>query len=477
MLFKEAISINENNLNAIGQNSFMPKPKIAAILLMGGLSTRFKSSFPKQLHKIGGKPIFIHTLERFLQMNEITQVILPAPKKWKFEVEKELLTLQKKNKIQVICGGESRQQSSFLGLLACNPDTDYVIIHDAVRPFVSLEILRKNLEEVLLHKAIDTCIPSTDTLIRSSKNTWIQDIPPREQFLRGQTPQTFSFPLIVKAHKKALEEGVENSSDDCQLVLRLPHQVKIVEGSELNIKITTELDLFLAERLLSRSIEEFPAFLDSTVSNLKGKIFAVTGGTGDIGKALCKRLLELEAIPIAISTSAESFTADLTNHAETKAIFKAIHAKYGPLDGIINSIGTFSVKDFASLSQEEMEKTIASNLTSVIYCCQCIQLKKGGHIINVSSSSYSKGRKDYPIYSASKAAVVNFTQGLAEAMPDLFINVIVPERTNSTLRRANFPEEDTKLLLDPQEIADKIAKLLNSSNFTGTIIEVRKRHN
>ncbi len=454
----------------------MPKPKIAAILLMGGISVRFKSSLPKQLHKIGGKPIFIHTLERFLKMEEISQIILPIPKEWEPEISKELASIETTKKIKIIHGGSQRQESSYLGLLACDTDTDYVIIHDAVRPFVSVEILKQNIEAVIEHKAVDTCIPSTDTLIRFKEHSFIEEIPPREEFLRGQTPQTFSFSLILKAHKKATEDGVTNSSDDCKLILRLNHPVKIVEGSELNIKITTELDLFLAERLLSRAFEEPTSFMEEENSSLEGKTFAVTGATGDIGKAICKRLLELGAMAIPISKSAEGFPVDLTKHKETKAVFEAIYIKHGPLDGIINSIGTFSTKEFTTLSQEEIDQTISSNLTSIIYCCQAIRLKKGAHIINISSSSYSKGRKEYPIYSASKAAVVNFTQGLAEAMPDHFVNVVVPQRTNSTLRKNNFPEEEVSSLIEPTEIAEKITKLLSYPHLTGTIIEVRKKH-
>ena len=166
----------------------------------------------------------------------------------------------------------------------------------------------------------------------------------------------------------------------------------------------------------------------------------------------------------------------IPNYQEVKQLFQNIAKTHGSIDGLINGVGTLQIKEFHLLSQEEMQETINSNLMSIIYCCKCAQIKKGGHIINISSSSYSKGRKDYPIYSASKAAVVNFTQGLAEARPDLCINVIVPQRTNTSLRRTHFPLEDKNSLLQPEEIADKISSLLKSSSCTGSILEVRKKY-
>lgn len=443
---------------------------------MGGEGIRFNSSLPKQLHHIGGKPIFIHTLGQFLKMNCWSEIILPTPVKWIKEVQKEIASIPNNYLIRVIPGGATRQESSYLGLLACKSNTDYVVIHDGVRPFVTEEILQSNLDAVQVHKAVDTCISSADTLVHSKDGSSITTIPCRKELLRGQTPQSFSFQLILEAHKKALENCIENSSDDCSLVLALEHPVKIVSGNDLNIKITTELDLFLAEQILYRSFEESSPLSFTSSEDLTGKVFAVTGATGGIGQALCKKLIELGAIPIEISTSSLAFKTDLTKHEDTKKTFKDIHAKHGLIDGLINSIGTFEVKDFSSLSEQDIDKTIASNLTSVIYCCQSIQLKKGGHIVNISSSSYSRGRKDYPIYSASKAAVVNFTQGLAGVRPDLYVNVVVPQRTNTALRKANFPEEDTSSLLHPDEIAEKIAKLLKASSITGAILEVRKKH-
>lgn len=447
--------------------------KKAAILLSGGSGMRFGSALPKQFHRMSGKPIYLYTLETFLATKEFDTIILPVPKEWEEEVSSHIHSLNYQDIVTVISGGITRQDSSYLALLACPTDTDYVVIHDAVRPFVSKKIIQDNLKAVFIHKAVDTCISSTDTIVHSKTGDWLDEIPMRKEFLRGQTPQSFHFELILKAHKEARLNNIENASDDCSLVLRLGEPIKIVLGEDLNIKITTELDLFLAEQILSRAKPESEYSLKTP---LKGKYFAVTGATGGIGKALCKELSRLGATPLEISQTATFLQADLTKHAEVENLFKTIADIYGPIDGLINSVGTFQVKHFEALSEEEIQQTIHSNLTSVIYCCRYAQIKQGGHIVNISSSSYSKGRKDSLIYSASKAAVVNFTQGLAEVRPDLYVNVVVPQRTDTLLRRSQYPSEDQNSLIKPEEIAEKISSLLEHSGYTGSILEVRKKY-
>ncbi len=142
---------------------------INAILLMGGKGTRFKSALPKQFHLLAGKKIYIHTLERFLACELFDQIILVVPLEWKSEVEDELKSFPQ-DKIRVIAGGETRQDSSYLGLQACPKETQFVVIHDAVRPFVSEKILRENVHACQLYGAVDTCIPSADTIVHSKNS-------------------------------------------------------------------------------------------------------------------------------------------------------------------------------------------------------------------------------------------------------------------------------------------------------------------
>lgn len=440
-----------------------------AILLMGGTGQRFGSCLPKQFHHLSGKKIYLHTLERFLFSDLFEEIILVCPKDWVSQVLSDTSGYSSQ-KISIIEGGKTRQESSLLGLLACPLGTQIVVIHDAVRPFVSEEILKNNIKAAVEFGAVDTCIPSADTLVSSLDGVQIEEIPLRNTLLRGQTPQSFSYPLILNAHRAANEAGVRNSSDDCALVVRLQHPVHITLGSETNLKITSETDLILAEQLLR--LHPLPTSSIFPQETLCGKRFAITGGTGGIGTALTDILFEQGAIPILLSRSAPNFPVDLTSFSSTQETFQKIFAQYGPLDGLINCVGFLTVKPLHLLSQAEIDQLIATNLTSVIYSCHSAQIKPGGHIINLASSSYTRGRKNYAIYSSAKAAVVNFTQGLAEECPQLKINTIVPSRTKTSMRQHNFPNEDPSTLLTPGEVAKQIVFLLQTETITGSTIKI-----
>ena len=443
-----------------------------AILLMGGTGERFGSDIPKQFHRLAGKKIYLHTLEVFLETKLFEEIILVCPPLW-IESVKEDIKNYSSTHIVVTMGGISRQESSLKGLLACGKETQIVVIHDAVRPFISPEILKENVATARQYSAVDTCIPSADTLVHAPQKNCIATIPNRSEYLRGQTPQSFDYALILKSHLKAQEDGIQNCSDDCSLVLRQGHAVHIVAGNEQNIKITSELDLFVAEQMLRLRQASLSGLQGE--GSIAGKRIAVTGGTGGIGSALCRLLKEEGAIPIVLSRSAPDYAADLTSYSAALHAFDKILSEHGPLDGLINSIGLLKNCELNHLSSNEIDLLIATNLTGVIYSCKCAHLKKGAHIVNIASSSYARGRKNYAIYASAKAAVVNFTQGLAEEKPDLYINALVPQRTHTAMRLDNFPHENPSTLLDPHEVAKEILSLLKQTTLTGTIIEVRKK--
>ena len=438
--------------------------KITALLLMAGSGSRFESRIPKQFHRLAGKAIYQHTLARFIDSNLFDEILLVCSAERVEQMQKEVPP-----SVRVIAGGATRQESSYLGLLAAqNPDI--ICIHDAVRPFVSIEILRANIAKAKEYKAVNTCITSHDTLVYAPEHLQIQAIPLRHEFMRAQTPQTFHYPVILQAHQHALSKGLVNRTDDCSLVLDMGHPVHITAGNEENIKITTQLDLCLAEQILrlKRNV------LNSATSSLKGKRFIITGGTGGIGKALCTQLEKQGAHPIPLSRSSTPFAADLTSFSAADTIFQQIAEAYGPVEGLINSIGQLRLSPLALLSAQEIEEQLATNLKALIFCCKCARLKEGAHIVNIASSSYARGRKDFTIYASAKAAVVNFTQGLAEERPDLLVNAIVPQRTKTAMRLNNFNQEDPSSLLDPQEVAYQIISLLKSSDVRGSVIEIRK---
>lgn len=438
--------------------------RIGLVLLMGGRGCRFQSSIPKQFHRLSGKPIYQVTLEALVKPHLIDEIILVCHENWLDSVQKEIQTLKIKVPIRVVKGGASRQTSSYLGLLAFLTPPSIVLIHDAVRPFISEETIFQNILNAIEYGAVDTCIPSNDTLVFSQNGLQIDSIPPRHQLLRGQTPQTFSYPLILKAHS---ETKLIDATDDCRLVLEMNHPVHIIKGDEHNIKITNHLDLFIAEQLFRLNMQSNQNF---TPTNLSGKKIVIIGGTGGIGKVICEELKKLGACPIPLSRSTPYFSIDLKN---SKSIESAFHL-LGPIDGLINCAGFLKVSPLSTLSYEDIETHLDVNLKGLILACKFAQIKQGGHIINIASSSFTRGRKDLSLYSCAKAAVINFTQALSEERPDLKIHSVVPQRTKTPMRLENFPQEDLSSLLEPLEVAKAVISLLQDPYSTGLLIEVKK---
>lgn len=446
------------------------KTFVSALLLASGSGLRFQDDLPKQFHYLSGKKIYLHTLEAFINIPSIEEIILVCPSCFLKQVEEEISSYTHK-KIKIISGGRTRQESSYLGLLACNPLCTHIVIHDAVRPFVSKEIIEENISLCISYGACDTCIPSFDTIVHSKDKENIHDIPLRSEYYRGQTPQSFSYPLLKESHEKALEKGILDATDDCRLVLLNNHPIKLAKGSEENIKITTYLDLCYAEQILRFKASLIP--FDISSETLENKIFVVTGSTGGIGKEITLLLKSKKATVIELSRTS-SFSVDLTKEEETKVAFETISKTYGAIDGLINCIGYLKVENVDDLVSSEIDKLIASNFTSFVYSCKYCKIKDFGHIINLSSSSYIRGRKSYAIYSSMKAAVVNFTQALSLERPSLYINSLIPKRTDTPMRRENFPSEPHADLLSPKKVAECVLQTLLCKTLTGMAIEIKR---
>lgn len=213
-----------------------------AILLTAGSGTRMKNALPKQFIEVDNKPIFIYTIEKFI-MNEIDKIFLVINDSFKDLYNNYLQKFSIEN-IELIDGGNSRQESVFRAIkhleLFCN-DNDVIVIHDGARPLVSKKIITENIEKCLnLKTPISTVTNIVDTIVDKDYN-----LVDRNNLLKVQTPQTFSFKDIRFAHQKAFEEQIESSSDDIQLAKRFGLKINYVYGSRFNFKITEPEDLNL----------------------------------------------------------------------------------------------------------------------------------------------------------------------------------------------------------------------------------------
>ena len=425
---------------------------------MAGAGARFGSPIPKQFHRLAGRPIFLYALDTLRNSRLFGEILLVCHPDW-IDTARNLAP-----DVSIVAGGATRQESSYLGLKALRSRPELVLIHDAVRPFLTETIVKENLAKAAEFGAADTCIPTADTIVYTSEdNAFIESIPLRRRCLRGQTPQTFRTQLILEAHEAAILRGERDSTDDCRLV-RAP--IAIVAGTEENIKVTSDLDLLQAEQLM-RLRRAAPALFST--GSLQGKTFAVVGGTGGIGRAIVEALEREGAKALSLSRTAPN-PIDLLHPATIEKAFR----EAGTLSGLINCAGYLLVKPLEQLSLTEIEELLAVNLSGLILSCRHAQILLGGHIINIASSAYSRGRKDSSIYSSAKAAVVNFTQALAEERPDLHIHTVIPPRTNTPMRTKNFPNDNVQELIEPSAVAHSVIALLKDSASTGGLVEVRQ---
>ncbi|MGH4139234.1 2-C-methyl-D-erythritol 4-phosphate cytidylyltransferase [Clostridium sp.] len=228
-----------------------------AIILAGGKGTRMGIvDQPKQFIDIYGKPIVVHTIEAFDIHEQIDAIAVVCLKEWHEDI-KIWTRKYELNKIKwIVDGGETRQESVLNGLMAIEEDIspeDIVVIHDAARPLISHRIIIDNIEGAKKYGAVDTVIPASDTIIQSIDDHTISSIPVRKELYLGQTPQSFIYSTIYDAHKKASKSELQDSTDDCRLVLNYGKKVHLVNGDKLNFKITTMEDLLLLKSIIKMS--------------------------------------------------------------------------------------------------------------------------------------------------------------------------------------------------------------------------------
>ena len=223
--------------------------KVGAIIPAAGRGERIGASVAKQFLEIQGEPLLHHTLNVFNSCKLIDYVVLVMPQSDIEAVGKDWLS--KYQIIQeVVIGGEQRQDSVFNGFNSLEKETDIVVVHDGVRPFTTPQMITATVEAAQQQGAAITAIPVSDT-VKQAADGFVKQTLSRDGLWRVQTPQAFQCGLLQQAFKKAKKDSYYGT-DEGSLVEYLGERVKIVPGSELNIKITRKEDLVLGESLLSR---------------------------------------------------------------------------------------------------------------------------------------------------------------------------------------------------------------------------------
>lgn len=234
--------------------------QVYGVILAGGQGTRMgNSDKPKQFLEVGGRPILIHTVEKFAVNPDFQQIIVLAPKQW-LAYTKDIIKKYIRNheRIVIIEGGNTRNETimnavQYIEDAGCLTEDTIIVTHDSVRPFVTYRIIEENIRYAKECCACDTVIPASDTIVESRDGSFISNIPERKMMYQGQTPQSFKAKKLREIYKSLTEEERGILTDACKIYVLKNEPVHLVEGDVSNIKITYPHDLRVAEAILGGS--------------------------------------------------------------------------------------------------------------------------------------------------------------------------------------------------------------------------------
>ena len=452
-----------------------------AVVLAGGTGTRVGLSIPKQLIKVAGKPIIEHTISA-MQASAVVDEILVMMAPGYLDEVREIVRGGRYPKVSQILEGAGTRNDTTRAALAAMGDTECnVLLHDAVRPLVSQTILAANVEALKTYEAVDTAITSADTVIEvADESDTIADVLPRHRLRRGQTPQSFRLSTIRAAYEKAAQDPSFTATDDCTVVLRyLPEvPIAVVPGHERNMKVTEPIDVYIADKLFQLTSADTPAALTAEEyrGRLEGRTVVVFGGSYGIGGEIADLARKYGA---TLKTFSRSATAThVERRSDIAAAARAVLAETGRIDFVVNTAGVLPRGALADTSEETIFQATDVNYLAPIFIAQEFLphlAETAGSLLLFTSSSYTRGRSGYSLYSSAKAAVVNLTQALADewAGAGVRVNCVNPERTSTPMRVKAFGAEPPGTLLSSEAVASKSLDVLLSDQ-TGQVIDIRR---
>ncbi|WP_026378370.1 bifunctional cytidylyltransferase/SDR family oxidoreductase [Agromyces italicus] len=450
-----------------------------AVVLAGGIGVRVGLGMPKQLIRIAGKAIVEHTLEALEASPLVDEVLVMMNAGSIHELDHLKLDPRFTKLTAVLPGGETRNDTTRLALAALPADGDpKVLFHDAVRPFVDDRIIEECVDALDEFDAVDTAIPSADTIIEVDEQSIITGIPPRSHLRRGQTPQAFRLSVIRRAYEIAAGDPDFAATDDCGVIFKyLPDvPIKVIAGTAENMKITEPLDIHIADKIFQLQTTSLTAPTSEGTGSidLSGKSVVVFGGSYGIGASIAEQATARGARVHSFSRS-ETGT-DVTSRKQVRRALTTAAAD-GPIDYVVITAGVLSIANLTDTSKKRLRNTLETNLMAPAKIAQEAYPyleASSGQLLFFTSSSYTRGRAGYSMYSATKAGVVNMTQALADewAESGVRVNCLNPQRTRTPMRTKAFGDEPTHTLLDPEHVAAVALRVLDSE-LTGQIVDVQ----
>ncbi len=456
--------------------------RTVAVVLAGGSGSRVGLDIPKQMLKVAGRTIIEHTVEALHGCAEVDEIMIVMAADYLAEIEQMFGGEQFRKVTRFVAGGRDRNESTRNALAALGDAECNVLFHDAVRPLLSRRVLLDCIRALETHEVVDVAIPSADTIVRVDEHETIVDIPDRQWLRRGQTPQGFRLSVIRRAYDIAAQDPGMQATDDCAVVLRyLPDvPIHVVRGDEQNMKITYPLDLFLADKLFQLGSHlTVPRTQEQLVAALSGKTVVVFGGSYGIGADVVRLAGETGCRVFAFGRSTTG--THIEDPDDVQAALEQAHAATGRIDAVVLTAAELYRGTLVEMTDDEVMRQLQVNYLAPINVARAAQpylRDTRGQLLLFTSSSYTRGRAGYVMYSSTKAALVNLTQALADewSSDGICVNVINPERTQTPMRLKAFGEEPSETLLTSEAVAATVLDLL-TTDLTGHVVDVRlSRH-
>ncbi len=450
-----------------------------AVILAGGSGSRLGGELPKQFLKVAGKKIIEHTIDVFENNELIDEIAIVSKEEYITDVEQIVVNNQYKKVKKILAGGKERYHSSLSAIAAYDNDDDNLLLHDAVRPLVNDRVINDCIKALETYQAVDVAIKTTDTIIQVDDDDTICQIPPRRELRNGQTPQCFKRGVIRRAYELALQDPDFVTTDDCGVVHKYLPEVPIyvVEGEVFNMKVTYMEDLFLLDKLYQlRSVTGSKQLLEAAKHSMPNKVMVVFGGSMGIGEETVKLGRDLGAVVYSYSRSQNG--VDVTRIEDVRRVLQEVRERNGHIDYIVCTPGVLVKQPLSSMSHEDIISSVNVNYIGAVNVAKesFEYLRESqGSLIFYTSSSYTRGRMLYSIYSSTKAAIVNLVQALSEEWFgfNIRVNCINPERTHTPMRTRSFGNEPADTLLDPKYVAIATVNTL-VSRYSGQVIDVKR---